>query len=88
MRLVVVEDKGVVALNYTWLPLWLGLNGNFKKQMESALKYKIEGLPMDERGLETAHRFVMDYIIEHNPGIDGLFEYLDSLKYVHYKQDG
>jgi hypothetical protein len=87
MLLVVHEDEGVLALNYSWLPTWLGINGRFKQDMEKQLKDKIVGLTMDERGLETAHRLVIDYIVERNPAIKGLYEFLDALKYVHVSGD-
>jgi hypothetical protein len=83
MMLVVQEENGVLSLAYTWLPTWLGINGRFKQDMEKQLKDKIVGLTMDERGLETAHRLVIDYIVEKNPGIKGLYEFLDALKYVY-----
>lgn len=82
MKLVVVEAPGVLALAYTWLPTWLGMNNAFKKEMEAVLREKIVGLPMDEAGLEKAHRIVIQYICEKNPGVHGLYEYLDALKYV------
>jgi len=83
MKLVVVEEAGTACLNYSWLPTWLGINNRFKNDMEKALREKVVGLTMDERGLEEAHRLVIEYIAEQNPGIKGLYEYLDALKYVH-----
>lgn len=83
MRLIVQEEPGVVCLNYTWLPTWLGINNQFKNEMEKHLKEKIVGLNLDEQGLEKAHRLVIDYICEKNPALKGLYEYLDALKYVH-----
>ena len=82
MRLVVQTDPGVLELNYTWLPTWLGINNAFKQEMEKHLKSQVVGLTFDERGLEKAHRLVIDYICEKNKGISGLYEYLDALKYV------
>jgi hypothetical protein len=83
MRLVVETEPGILELAYTWLPTFLGINGQFKQEMEKVLKDKIVGLTLDERGLEQAHRFVIDYICEKHPGIKGLYEYLDALKFVH-----
>lgn len=83
MRLVVQEEPGVLCLNYTWLPTWIGINNSFKNEMEKKLKTAIVGLPMDEAGLEKAHRLVIDYICEMNPGVKGLYEYLDAMKYIH-----
>jgi hypothetical protein len=82
MRLVVQTEPKVLELNYSWLPTWLGINNQFKNEMEKRLKDQIVGLTLDEMGLEKAHRLVLDYICEKNPGIKGLYEYLDALKYV------
>lgn len=83
MRLVVRTEEGVLELAYTWLPTWLGINSKFKNDMFSELKDRIVGLPMTEEGLEEAHRLVLDYICGKNPGIKGLRDYLDALKYVY-----
>jgi hypothetical protein len=83
MRLVVRTDEGVLELAYTWLPTWLGINSKFKNEMLTELKDKIVGLTMDERGMEEAHRLVLDYICEKNASIKGLRDYLDALKYVY-----
>jgi len=85
MRLVVQEGPGELCLNYTWLPTWLGINSKFKKDMEDHLKGQIVGLTLDEVGLEKAHRLVIDYICSKNPGIEGLYDYLDALKFVSLK---
>lgn len=83
MQLVVRTEEGVLELAYTWLPTWIGINTKFKSDMFDALKDKIVGLTMDEYGIEQAHQLVLDYICEKNPGIQGLRDYLDALKYVY-----
>jgi hypothetical protein len=83
MRLVVQEEPGVLSLNYTWIPTWLGINNAFKNEMEKHLKSKIQGLVTDDAGLEKANQLVLDYICAQNPGIKGLDTYLDALKYVY-----
>ena len=85
MRLVVESDPGVLALNWTWMPTFLGINNQFKNEMEKKLKTAVVGLTLDEKGLEAAHRLVIDYICEKNKGIQGLYDYLDALKYVDVK---
>jgi|YNPBryBLVA2012_1023415.scaffolds.fasta_scaffold06596_9 hypothetical protein len=82
MRLVVQTEPGVLELNYTWLPTWIGINGRLKRDMEAKLRDAVVGLTLDERGLEKAHRLVIDYLCEMNPGVKGLYDYLDALKYV------
>lgn len=82
MRVVVATGKGVIGLAYTWLPTFIGMNTPLKKEMEQALQKKVLGRPLDERVLDEVHDLVVDWLCEKFPEIDGLRDYLDSLKYV------
>lgn len=81
MRVVTVNGL-VVELNYMWLPTWLGQNALFKQQLESDLREQIEGLELTEHNLDKIHTMVLTYIVEKNPHVRGLFDYLDGLKFV------
>jgi hypothetical protein len=81
MRLVAVSGR-VVELNYMWLPTWLGQNAQFKQQLETDLRAKIEGLELTEQNLNKVNKMVLSYIVEKHPHIEGLFDYLDGLKFV------
>lgn len=81
MRVVTVNGR-VVELNYMWLPTWLGQNALFKQQLESDLREQIEGLELTERNLDKIHTMVLNYIVEKNQHVEGLFDYLDGLKFV------
>lgn len=82
MRAVVVTGEGVVELAWMWLPTWIGMNGTIKKELEKALKGKIEGMPITPGTLDEMSDLVIDALVGMNPAVDGLREYLDGLKYV------
>lgn len=81
MRLISVRGR-IVELNYMWLPTWLGQNAQFKRDLEKALRSEIEGLELNEDTLNRIDRMVLQYIVDHNPHVQGLYDYLDGLKFV------
>lgn len=81
MRLISVRGC-IVELNYMWLPTWLGQNAQFKKDLEKALRSEVEGLELNEDILNRIDRMVLQYIVEHNSHVHGLYDYLDGLKFV------
>ncbi len=85
MRTVVRTQEGVLELNYMWLPTWIGMNGILKKQLEVELGEKIVGLEMTDDALDLIDQTVIDYLVEQNPHIEGLKDFLDGLKFVHFK---
>lgn len=82
MHAVVPTDIGTLELNWLHLPTWIGINTILKKEMEGQLAAKIEGLPINEEGLQQAHDIVVDYLEERFPKIKGLREQIDALKYL------
>jgi hypothetical protein len=82
MRSVVATEPGVVELNFLWLPTFIGMNGAFKEKMERDLAEKVQGMTMDDKGLDRAHEIVVEYIVKAFPQIRGLGRYLDSMKYL------
>lgn len=85
MRLAIVIGK-TVELNYMWLPTWLGQNAQFKQQLETDLKGKIEGLELTLENLDKIDLMILTYIVEKFANIKGLFDYLDGLKFVQLEQ--
>jgi hypothetical protein len=81
MRLVAVSGL-VVELNYMWLPTWIGQNAQFKQKLETDLRSQIEGLELTESNLDKIDRMVLDYIVAQHTHVEGLFDYLDGLKFV------
>ena len=86
MRLVVTNGR-VVELNYMWLPTWLGQNAIFKRDLERDLRGRIEGLELTSDTLDKVDRMVLAYIVEKYPHVQGLFDYLDGLKFVSLVED-
>lgn len=84
MRLISVRGH-IVELNYMWLPTWLGQSAQFKRDLEVALRSEIEGLELNEDTLNRIDRMVLQYIVDHNPHVQGLYDYLDGLKFVELK---
>lgn len=82
MRVVYLEDPGVVCLNYMWLPTFLGMNSLLKQEMEKDLQELLVGTPLDERGLDRAHALVVGYMEKKFPEIRGLGRFLDAMKYL------
>jgi hypothetical protein len=81
MRLVAVNGR-VVELNYMWLPTWIGQNAQFKQQLEADLRYQIEGLELTEDNLDKINTVILEYVVKKFPHVDGLYDYLDGLKFV------
>ena len=81
MRAVIRTAPGVVELNFMWLPTFVGMNAQLKKEIEERLKPKLEGRPLEET-LDDAHEMVIDFLVERFPALTGLRDYLDAMKYV------
>jgi hypothetical protein len=64
-----------------WLPTWIGQNHQLKVELEKELRHLVVDQPATEETLDTLHDAVIDYLVKKYP-IDGLFDYLDGLKYV------
>ena len=81
MRFLQLEEgTGVVTLNYMWLPTWLGMNFTFKRDLERDFAERIKGSTSDQ--LDRLEQELLDYIEAKFPGIVGLRDYLDGLKFV------
>jgi hypothetical protein len=81
MNVVVQTDPGVLELNFMWLPTWIGMNANLKKEIEEELRKEIEGKPLDTT---RAHDFVVRLLVKKYPELRGLDHYLDGLKYIEH----
>jgi hypothetical protein len=75
-----LEPGGVVTLNYMWLPTWLGLNVEFKRKLEQEFSKRVKGVDSDQ--LQRLEVELLDYIVEQFPGLPGLRDYLDGIKFV------
>jgi len=85
MRTVVRTQEGVLELNYMWLPCWIGMNSILKADIERELSKRIVGLEMSKDTLDKIDQMIIDFLGEHNQHIEGLKDFLDGLKFVHFK---
>lgn len=81
MRAVIRTGPGVVELNWMWLPTFVGMNAQLKKELEERLAPKLEGRPLED-SLDDAHEMVIEFLVEKFPALEGLRDYLDAMKYV------
>jgi hypothetical protein len=82
MRAIIQTEPGVLELNYMWLPTFIGMNAALKQAMEKDLAEKMQGIPLDNRGLDRAHDVVVDYLVAKFPEIHGLPKFLDAMKFI------
>lgn len=82
MRAVVHVSPGILELNYMWLPTAIGMNSLLKRELEEALGPKLQGLPLDDAGLDKAHDIVVDFLVQKFPEVNGLERFLDGMKYL------
>jgi hypothetical protein len=82
MKIVQRTGPGEIGLNYMWLPTWIGMNGALIKEIEAHIAPQLVGQELTEETLHVASEAVLDFLKQKFPLINGLFEYLDGLKYV------
>lgn len=83
MRLVQqTEQPGVVELNYTFLPLFLGGHQSLMQEIEQELGKRFAGRLLTEEVLDEMHEAVLDYLAGKYPYLEGLRDYLDGVKFV------
>jgi len=85
MRLLVLTEPGVLELNYTWLPVWIGINTSLKNDLEKDLQEKFIGREVGEGALDEMNEAVIDWLVKRFPQVEGLRDYLDGLKFVRIK---
>jgi hypothetical protein len=82
MRAVVVTGPGRVELNWTWLPYFISQDTRWKQTIDDKIQPLIVGKPLTNELLDLVHEKVLDLICERHPVIEGLRDYIDSLKYI------
>lgn len=84
MRAVIATDAGVLEVNWQWLPTWIGMNTPLLKEIEDELKDKVVGRTFEPPLYPeaVASQLVIDFLVARHPGIEGLDDYLDGLKFV------
>jgi hypothetical protein len=80
MRTVIATDPGKVEVNWMWLPAFCA-DSRTKKFIEEQLAPRLVGKVLTEEVLDWAHEQVLDILCDRHK-IEGLRDYLDSLKFV------
>lgn len=86
MRTVVRVDKGVLEVNYMWLPSWIGMNSVLMRELGEHMQSKAVGREFDDDLLDELDLECRSFLCQRFPTIKGLDRYLDGL--IHVKLDG
>ena len=84
MRTVVRVDKGVLEVNYMWLPSWIGMNSVLIKEIAEAMQEKSVGKEFSEDLLDELDTEVINFLMKRFPNIKGLGGYLVGLRGVEF----
>jgi len=79
MRLVVATDPGTVAINYTWLPTWIGLNEQLLRRLAEKIHPLAVERPLDDVTLAHLESVLIDLLKDEFPYIEGLENMLRSI---------
>jgi len=85
VRTVVPVDRGVVELNWMWLPTFIGMDSVVRRDLQKQVTGLFEGKDLTDSVLHDAHCFVVDFLCSKYPSVDGLDLYLDALKFIELK---
>ena len=85
MRTVVLTEPGLLELNWSWLPTWIGMNSTLKKEIEVECAKGVVGKEATDATLEAINDQVIAFLESRFPNIEGLRDYLDGLKFVRFK---
>lgn len=81
MLAVVRTGEGAIAVNYLWLPTWVGMNAALVRDIDAAVGEKFVGQALTDETLLAAHERVVQYVTERFK-LTGLKEYLDGVRQV------
>jgi hypothetical protein len=81
MYAVTSPAKGVLEINYMWLPAWVGMNSVLLEEMGKAVSASVVGKPLNEAE-KLGHEAVVSFLTARYPHLEGLARYLNALKLV------
>jgi len=82
MRLTVwIPREHTLELNYMWLPTFIGMNTELKKEIEKEIAPTVEGKDINDDLLIEVDAHIIKILLNKFP-IDGLAAYLSALTYV------
>ena len=79
MLFVYTTEPGLVEVSYMWLPTWIGMNPEVKKDLEKHLNETFKGAALD---LPAAHNACIDYLCNRFKEVEGLRAYLGAVCHV------
>jgi hypothetical protein len=65
-----------------WLPTWIGMNQQLTRELNEELSKHIVSRPLTDEVLDDISNIIVSYLEERYPGLGGLRDYLDGLKFV------
>lgn len=87
MRTIVRVDKGVLEVNYMWLPSWIGMNSMLLKELGEHMQSKAVGREFNDDLLDELDVEAIRFLTERFPAIKGLAGYLVGLRGVEFDGD-
>jgi hypothetical protein len=84
MLLVHEVKPGSLELTYMWLPTWLGMNVQHKRELEEHISKMFVGQAVP---LETIHQTIIDFFCDKFPAVGGLREYLQAVEKIELPRD-
>lgn len=81
MRLVVATDEGTVCMNYTWLPVWMGMNNVLLAEVGDTLRKEFKGSQISDDLLDRMHDRAAE-LLEEKFKMKNLGELFKALKKV------
>lgn len=84
MRTVVHVDRGVLEVNYMWLPAWIGMNSLLLEEIGKHMQSKAVGRELNDTLLDELDTEVISFLMKRFPTIKGLGGYLVGLRGVEF----
>lgn len=79
MLLVQEVEPGKIELTWMWLPTWLGINADLKRQLEAHVTKEFVG---QKATLDVLHHVVIEFFCAKFPEVRGLREYLRGVEKI------
>ena len=87
VRTVVRVDKGVLEVNYMWLPSWIGMNSVLIKELSEHMQSKAVGKEFNDDLLDELDLEARAFLCDRFSTVKGLDSYLDGLRHVNFDGD-
>lgn len=84
MRLADVDptDPSVIHVQYTWLPVWIGMDVVMHRKMEEILRLKYRQATVTPALLDEMNDFIEESLVHMYPNVHGLREILRAIRAV------